>query len=172
MNISELFRIRYPFLKKQCKSKTGLFDFFVLNSIDEENKELISRMEKMGRRQKADIVRGNASISNVASLMCGSFDDADLYDNLAECLSSKDIGELVELLKPAVPDINESNFLDKVCRLFQGLIVDAARFKPRKKNNRTKKNAYSICCDVVHMSLPEFKDNETEYFTSEPEICS
>ena len=171
MNISELFRIRYPFLKKQCKSKAGLFDFFVLNSIDEEDKELILRMEKMSRRQKADIVRGNASISNVASLMCGSFDDAGLYENLADCLSSKDIGELVELLKPAVPDINESNFLDKVCRLFQGLIVDAAQFKPKTKN-RNKKNAYFICCDVVHMSLPDFKDNETEYFTSEPEIRS
>lgn len=157
MNISELFRIRYPFLKKQYKSKVALFDFFVVNSIDEENKELISRMEKMSPRQKADIVRGNASISNVASLICGSFDDAVLYDSLADCLSSKDIGELVELLKPAVPDINESNFLDKICRLFQDLIIAAAQFKPKTKNNRNKKNAYSICCDVVHMSLPELR---------------
>lgn len=172
MNISELFTIRYPFLKKQYKSKAGLFDFFVLKSIDEENQELISRMKKMGRRQKADIVRGNASISNVASLRCGSFDDAVLYDSLADSLSLKDIRELVELLKPSVPDINESNFLDKVCRLFQGLIADAAQFKPKTKNNRNKKNAYSICCDVVHMSLLDFKDNETEYFTSEPEIRS
>ena len=133
MEFKDLCDCVYPILKGVCKSRYELFDFLVLNCIDEENEKLADDLSRLSSKQKANITNGKAPFDHVAARISPCFGSYNLEEALSASISLSGTMDHLDNLRKLIPDINCENYSEKIGDAMHLIIKSCAN---RYRNQR------------------------------------
>jgi len=127
MEFSEICDAVYPLLKGRCKNRAELFDFLVLNCIDENNDCLSEELSHYSYKQKSKITNGTASFDHVGSKLLGSFDSSNLQDCIFDSVLPESIQDCINELAAAFPGISQTNYCERIASAVHDAVVSSAK---------------------------------------------